>query len=188
MTSSVLTLVLVIVVALVTLLLVSIYNRLVRLRNGAENAFSAVDVQLKQRCDLVPRIVDAMREYMAHERGTFDELTALRERATAQSTSAADRVAIDQSMSTVLRGLVVRAEAYPELRASETVALLQRSLNEVEGQIAASRRTFSAAVTTYNTAIDTVPANLVAGLFGFSRKPLFEASADDRLVPDTRRS
>ena len=175
------------VVVIAGLVLVSLYNRLVRLRNGVENAFASIDVQLKQRCDLVPKVVEAMREYMGHERGTFEELTSLRERASAAGTSPDDRLKLDQVMSGLLRDLSVRAEAYPDLKASDTVTMLQRSLNEVEAQIAAARRTFNAAVTSYNTAIETVPANLVAGLFGFGRRALFEAAADERAVPITRR-
>lgn len=172
-------------VVLVLLLVVSLYNRLVRSRNGVDNAFASIDVQLKQRCDLVPRLVDSMRAYMTHEKGTLDELTALRERA-AQSTAPAERVALDQQMSGLMRGLMVRAEAYPDLKASDTVTLLQRSLNEVEAQIAAARRSYNAAVTGFNTAIDVFPANLLASPLGFARRPLFEATADERTVPGIR--
>jgi LemA protein len=175
------------VVAVLLLLVMSLYNRLVRLRNGVENAFSTIDVQLKQRCDLVPKVVEMMREYMGHERGTFEQLTSLREQATAPGASADQRMALDQQMSGLLRGLVVRAEAYPELKASESVTMVQRSLNEVESQIAAARRTFNAAVTSFNTAIEVFPANLLAGAFGFSRRGLFEAAADERAVPNTAR-
>jgi LemA protein len=180
-------LVVIVVAAVLLLFVVTLYNRLVRLRNGVENAFSSVDVQLKQRCDLIPKVVDAMRDYMSHERGTLDELTALRERAGAASTGTDDRLKIDQQMAGMLRGLMVRAEAYPELKASDTVAMLQRSLNEVEAQIAAARRTFNAAVTAFNTAIEVFPANLLAGPFGFARQALFEAAADERAVPSTAR-
>ncbi len=165
----------------------SLYNRLIRARNGAENAFSSVDVQLKQRCDLVPTLVDSMRAYMTHEKGTLDDLTALRERASVPGASPADRVALDQQMSGLMRGLMVRAEAYPDLKASETVTMLQRSLNEVEAQIAAARRTYNTAVTHFNTALEVFPANLLAGMLGFSRRPLFEAAAEERAVPSVRR-
>jgi LemA protein len=174
------------VAAVLLVLVISLYNRLVRARNGAENAFASIDVQLKQRCDLVPKLVDSMRAYMTHERGTLDELTALREKASAAGATPAERVALDTQMSGLMRGLMVRAEAYPDLKASETVTLLQRSLNEVEAQIAAARRTYNAAVTGFNTAIEVFPANLLAGMFGFSRRPLFEATADDRAVPGIR--
>lgn len=171
--------------AVVLLVVISVYNRLVRLRNGVDNAFASIDVQLKQRCDLIPKVVDAMRAYMGHERETFDELTRLRERATGAS-APAERVALDDRMAGLLRGLVARAEAYPELKASDTVTLLQRSLNEVESQIAAARRSFNAAVTVFNTAIEVFPANLLAGAFGFGRRTLFEASAEERAVPGVR--
>lgn len=174
------------VAAVLLLYVIGVYNRLVRLRNGVENAFSSIDVQLKQRCDLIPKVVDAMRAYMGHERGTFEELTALRERASAGGASADERLKLDAQMAGLLRGLVVRAEAYPELKANETVTMLQRSLNEVEAQIAAARRTFNAAATTFNTAIEVFPANLLAGVLGFSRRGLFEAAADDRAVPGVR--
>jgi LemA protein len=174
------------VAAVLLVFVISLYNRLVRARNGVENAFASIDVQLKQRCDLVPKLVDSMRAYMTHERGTLDELTQLREKASAAGASPAERVALDVQMSGLMRGLMVRAEAYPDLKASETVTLLQRSLNEVEAQIAAARRTYNAAVTGFNTAIEVFPANLLAGMFGFSRRPLFEATADDRAVPGIR--
>jgi len=174
------------VAAVLLVFVISLYNRLVRARNGVENAFASIDVQLKQRCDLIPKLVDSMRAYMTHERGTLDELTALREKASAAGASPAERVALDTQMSGLMRGLMVRAEAYPDLKASETVTMLQRSLNEVESQIAAARRTYNAAVTAFNTAIEVFPANLLAGMFGFSRRPLFEATADDRTVPGIR--
>jgi len=179
----------VIVAAIAVVLLgfvMSLYNRLVRLRNGVENTFASIDVQLKQRCDLIPKVVDEMREYMGHEKGTFEQLTALREQATTAGATSEQRMALDQQMSGVLRGLIVRAEAYPELKASGTVTVLQQSLNEVEGQIAAARRTFNAAVTSFNTAIEVFPANLLASAFGFGRKALFEASAVERAVPNTK--
>jgi len=175
------------VLVLALLFGVSLYNRLVRLRNGTDNAFGTIDVQLKQRCDLIPKIVDAVRGYMTHERGVLERLTELRARAAFADVSQAERLALDGQMSGLLRGLVARVEAYPDLKASETVLMLQRSLNEVEAQVAAARRTYNAAVTAYNTGIETVPANIVAGLFGFTRRPLFEASAEDRAVPETGR-
>lgn len=173
------------IVLVVLLFVVALYNRLIRARNAVENAFASVDVQLKQRRDLIPTLVDSMRAYMTHERGTLDELTTLRERA-AGSPNAETRVALDQQMAGLMRGLMVRAEAYPELKASDTVTLLQRSLNEVEAQIAAARRTYNAAVTSFNTAIELFPANLLAGVLGFARRPLFEAAADDRATPAVR--
>jgi LemA protein len=160
-----------------------LYNRLVRERNGVDNAFSTIDVQLKQRCDLIPRIVEAVKGYMNHERGVLERLTSLRAQATAPNLPPAQRMALDGQMAGLLQGLVARVEAYPDLKASETVLMLQRSLNEVEAQIAAARRTYNAAVTSYNTAIQSVPANLVAGSFGFAPRTLFEAAEGERATP-----
>lgn len=165
------------------LTLVGLYNRLVRARNGCDNAFATIDVQLKQRCDLIPRIVEAVRGYMNHERGVLERLTTLRNQASAPGVSADQRLALDGQMAGLLRGLVARVEAYPDLKASETVLMLQRSLNEVEAQIAAARRTYNAAVTAYNTTVETVPTTIVAGLFGFERRTVFEAADDERAAP-----
>jgi LemA protein len=167
----------------VGLFLIVHYNRLVRGRNGCENAFSTIDVQLKMRCDLIPKVVDAVRGYMSHERGTLEQLTALRNQASAPGVPAEKRLALDGQMSGLLQGLIARVEAYPELKANETVVMLQRSLNEVESQIAAARRAYNAAATGYNITVETVPTNIVAGVFGFGRRPLYEAAEADRVVP-----
>jgi LemA protein len=167
----------------VLLRVLSTYNRLVRERNGCDNAFSTIDVQLKMRCDLIPKLVDAVRGYMTHERGVLETLTELRSRATAPGVAPAERIALDAQMAGLLQGVFARVEAYPQLKSSDTVLMLQRSLNEVEAQIAAARRAYNAAVTLYNTSIETVPSNLVAGPFGFGRRPLFEAAGADRAVP-----
>ena len=169
----------------VGLFLIVQYNRLVRGRNGCDNAFSTIDVQLKMRCDLIPKVVDAVRGYMNHERGTLEQLTSLRNQASAPGVPAAERLALDGQMAGLLRGLIARVEAYPDLKANETVVMLQRSLNEVESQIAAARRAYNAVATGYNITVETVPTNMVAGLFRFGRRPLFEAADADRAVPQT---
>jgi LemA protein len=167
------------------LLLVVTYNRLVSLRNGAANAFSTIDVQLRQRTDLVPRVVAAVKGYLDHERGTLERLTALRAEAVQEGLPDARRLALDSEMAVLLRRLFVRVEDYPELRASENVEQLQRTLNEVESQIAAARRAYNASATELNVAIESFPTLVVAPLLGFSAKPLFVAEAGDRVVPDT---
>jgi len=166
------------------LALATVYNRLVRLRNAVENAFSTIDVQLKQRCDLVPRVVDAFRGYMHYERTVLEQLTALRERAMAGGLDTPARLGLDAQMGALLTQLFARVEAYPDLKAAQSVALLQRTLNDIEGQIAAARRAYNAAAAEYNTAIESVPANFVARPLGFSRRTLFEASAAEQAAPD----
>ena len=182
-TSSLISLVVVVVLIVIALMIVRMYNRLIRSRNEVDNAAGTVDVQLKQRCDLIPNVVATVRGYMDHERGVLEKLTALREQASGAGVSIEQRAALDGQMAGLLRGLMVRVEAYPELKASEPVMQLQRSLNEVEAQIAAARRTYNAAATTYNIVVETVPTNLLAGMFGFGRRTLFEATAEDRSVP-----
>jgi LemA protein len=163
--------------------LVRLYNRLVALRNATDNAFRTIDVQMKQRWDLIPNLVQAVRGYMTYEQSTLERLVALRQQASAPGLPRTDRVALDAQMAGLLQGVVARVEAYPELKASEQVLQLQRSLNEAEAQLAAARRTYNAAVTTYNTRIQSIPANLVAGALGFESRPLFEATSDERAVP-----
>ncbi len=172
------------IVAVAAVWLIAVYNGLVRLRNGAQNAFATVDVQLKQRCDLVPNVVAAVKGYMQHERGLLEQLTALRSQALTQGLPDARRVGLDSQMSGLLQRLMVQVENYPELKASQNVEVLQRTLNEIEAQIAAARRTYNACVTDLNNSLQSFPNNLVAPAFGFSERPLFEAAAADRAVPD----
>ena len=177
--------ILLVVVVLAGGKLVVVYNRLVGRRNDVDNAFATIDVQLKQRCDLVPRVVASVTGYMQYERDVLEQLTALRARAVTEGLDPAARLALDAQMGGLLTHVFARAEAYPDLKAAGTVLMLQRTLNEIESQIAAARRAYNAAVTDYNTGRETFPANLVAGSFGFSHRALFEASADERLRSDT---
>jgi LemA protein len=178
---------LVVVVAIVAAAagwLIVVYNGLVRLRNGAQNAFATVDVQLKQRCDLVPNVVAAVKGYMQHERQLLERLTALRTLAVGGGLSDQKRLGIDTQMSGLLQRLMLQVENYPELKANQNMELLQRTLNEIEAQIGAARRTYNACVTDLNNALQSFPTNLVAPGLGFTEKPLFEAAAADRAVPD----
>jgi LemA protein len=173
-------LVLIAVVAVTPLALLRLYNRLVGRRNAVDNAFSTIDVQLKVRCDLVPRVVDTVRGHMEYERGTLEQLTSLRAQATTPGLDRATRLALDGQMGGLMNRVFALAEGYPELKAAASVLMLQRTLNEVEAQIAAARRSYNAAATDYNTQLEQFPANLVAGALGFKRRALFEAAAADR--------
>jgi LemA protein len=172
------------VLGLLALAGMSIYNGLVRLRNGTENAFGALDAQLKNRFDLVPNVVAAVGSYMRHEKELLARLTTLRAQAMAQSATAGQRVELDGQLSHALGQLVVAVEAYPDLKASQQFEHLQRTLVEVESQIAAARRAYNAAVTALNDAVQSVPANLVAGPLGFARKPVLETAASERGTVD----
>ena len=175
----------VVVLAAVALLVVLLYNRLVRLRNRVENAWAQVDVQLRRRYDLIPNLVETVKGYATHERATFEEVTRARTRA--QEARTVEQQAEAENVLTAAIGrLFAVAEDYPELRASENFQQLQAQLEETEGKIAISRQVYNDAVLTYDTAIESVPTNLLAGFFGFRAKPYFELEEAAREAPQVR--
>ena len=162
-----------IVVAALVLWAVAVYNRLVRLRNRTDNAWSQVDVQLRKRYDLVPNLVETVKGYASHEQAVFDEVTRLR--AAAQgATSVEAQAKAENALTAVLGRLFAVAEDYPELRASENFQQLQGQLDEIESNIAVSRQVYNDTVLTYQNAIQTVPNNILAGAFGFRSREYFE--------------
>jgi LemA protein len=162
------------------LVLVGMYNGLIRRRNAVENAFGGIDAQLKMRYDLIPNLVASVKQYMQHEAGTLEQLTALRSRAVGGGLGTDEKVAVGNEIGRALRGLWVAVENYPQLRASENVQQLQRSLNEIEDRLSASRRAYNAAVTDFNNAVETFPSNLMASLMALRRKSVFEAPEAER--------
>ena len=170
------------VAVLLGLALVVLYNKLVRLRNRVENAWSQVDVQLKRRYDLIPNLVETVKGYAQHERATFEEVTRARTRA--QEARTVEQQAEAENVLTAAIGrLFAVAEAYPELRASENFQQLQSQLEETEDKIRVARQVYNDAVLTYENARETVPTNLVAGMFGFGEKPFFEVEEAAREAP-----
>src|SRR6266508_1927762 len=167
---------LIVMIAVILLLALGvgvIYNRLVRLRNRSENSWAQVDVQLRRRYDLVPNLVEAVKGYAAHERGVFEEVT--KARTAAQQAQGVEQQAQAENMLTAAIGrLFAVAEAYPELRASENFRELQGQLEETEGKIAIARQVYNDTVLTYDTALESVPTNIVAGMFNFDARPYFE--------------
>ena len=175
---------LLIVVIVLVLLFVSLYNRLVSLRVRSENAWSDIDVQLKRRADLVPNLVSTVKGYAAHERETLDAVTQARTKAVAaQSAGPATRAQAEGELTTALRGLTVAVEAYPQLKASGGFRDLQAQLATIEEAVQSSRRYYNAVVRDLNTAISTIPSNLVAGPMGYHELEFFEASAGERELP-----
>jgi LemA protein len=160
-------------VLLVGALLVVLYNRLVRLRNRAENAWAQVDVQLRRRYDLIPNIVEAVKGYASHERQTFEEVTKART-AAQQAQTVPEQAQAENMLTQAIGRLFAVAEQYPQLRATENFQQLQAQLAETEGKIAISRQVYNDAVLTYDTALETVPTNIVAGLFNFGERQYFE--------------
>ena len=165
-----------IVIALVVLLLlvvVLLYNRLVRLRNRVENAWAQIEVQLRRRYDLIPNLVETVKGYASHERATFEEVTKART-AAQEARTVSEQAQAENLLTQAIGRLFAVAEEYPELRATENFQQLQAQLEETEGKIAISRQVYNDAVLTYDTAIETVPTNIVASAFRFEEKPYFE--------------
>jgi len=167
--------VIVLIVILVVLvgIVVAIYNRLVRLRNRCENAWAQVDVQLRRRYDLIPNLVEAVKGYAAHERQTFEEVTKART-AAQQAQGVQQQAQAENLLTQAIGRLFAVAEAYPELRATENFQQLQAQLAETEGKIAIARQVYNDAVLTYDNALETVPTNIVAGIFSFEPREYFE--------------
>ncbi len=161
------------VIVLLIVWAISLYNRLVKLRNSREQAFADVDVQLKQRHDLIPQLVESVRGYMQHERGVLTEVTEARANAM-KATTINEKIQAEGRLSTALEGLKVSVEAYPDLKASQNFLDLQNEISDVENKIAAARRFFNSATKELNVATEVFPSNIVATLFTFKREPMFE--------------
>jgi LemA protein len=161
------------VLLLLVLFVVGMYNKLVRLRNRCENAWAQVDVQLRKRYDLIPNLVEAVKGYAAHERQVFEEVTEARTRAQ-QAQGVQQQAEAENMLSAAIGRLFAVAEAYPELRATENFQQLQAQLTAVEGDIAVSRQVYNDTVLTYDTALETVPTSIIAGIFNFRPREYFE--------------
>lgn len=168
-----------IIVAIVAVILVvwfiAMYNGLVKLRNNRENAFANIDVQLKQRFDLVPQLVNTVKGYATHEKEVLEKVTAAR--AAAMNANTVDeKVAADKALSGALAGLRVSLEAYPELKANQNFLQLQTELSDIENKLSAARRFFNSTTRELNNACEVFPSNIIAGMFGFKRAPMYEAT------------
>jgi LemA protein len=166
-------------VALVVLFGVFSFNRLVALRQAWRRAFADIDVQLKQRHDLVPNLVETVKGYAAHESGVFTQVTQARASAM-RATSVPEKSAAEGALSSALANLFAVAENYPQLKANENFRALQDELTDLENKIAAARRFLNNAVAEYNTAIQQFPAVLFANLFGFTAAEMFELDATEK--------
>jgi LemA protein len=164
------------------LVVVLLYNRLVRLRNRAENAWAQVEVQLKRRHDLIPNLVQTVKGYAAHERAAFDSVTEARTSAQ-RATTVEQQAAAESGLTAALGRLFAVAENYPQLRASENFQQLQGELEETEDKIAVARQLYNDAVLSYDNARETVPTSLVAGPLGFRPRPYFEIDERSQALP-----
>jgi LemA protein len=167
------------VLVVLVFVLIGMYNTLVQLRVRADSAWSDIDVQLKRRHDLIPNLVETVKGYAGHEKGTFENIAKFRSMAM-QATGPADKAAAENQLTGALKSLFAVAENYPELKASEEFTQLQGSLNQTEDTIQNARRYYNAVVRDLNTKIQSFPTNILAGMFGFKAKQFFEAAATDR--------
>ena len=165
------------IAAVVVMMVIGTYNRLVSLRQGANQAFADIDVQLRQRQDLIPNLVETVKGYAAHESGTREAVVAARN-AAASATSIDDKVQAENVLTGALGKLFALSEAYPDLKANSNFLKLQDELSDIENKLAAARRFFNNSVSEFNAAIQQFPAVILAGMFGFSERPFFDVGAD----------
>ena len=167
------------ILVLISVWLTSLYNGLVKLRNRRQNAFADIDVQLRQRHDLVPQLVETVKGYATHEKELLMRITEARSAAMAAHTID-DKIKAEQQLTSALQGLRVQVEAYPDLKANQNFLQLQEELSDIENKLAASRRFFNGATTEYNNAVESFPSNLIARNFGFLREIFFDLGTDTR--------
>ncbi len=182
------TVILLVIIALVVLLVfygVSVYNSLVVLRNRVKNAWSQIEVQLKNRADLIPNLVETVKGYATHEKEVFENVTKARSGVLnakgVQATADAN-----QELSSAISRLLVTVEAYPELKADKNFLSLQAELKDAEEKIRYARQFYNDIVMKFNTAIEVFPKNIFAGMFNFTKEPFFEATEADRAVPTVK--
>ena len=167
------------IIVLLGIIFASMYNSLVKLRNNRENAFADIDVQLKQRHDLIPQLVDTVKGYAAHEKETLDRVIQARNGAV-NAKSIDEKINAENQLSSALSGLKITLEAYPDLKANQNFLQLQEEVSDVENKLAAVRRYFNSATKEYNNAVQTFPSNLIAGMCGFSKEIMFDLGQNER--------
>lgn len=172
-----------VIVVLLAIWCVSLYNNLVKLRNNRENAFANIDVQLKQRHDLVPQLVATVKGYATHEREVLQRVTEART-AAMSATTINDKINAENALTSALAGLKVSLEAYPDLKANQNFVQLQNEIADLENKLAAVRRFFNSATRELNNAVETFPSNIFAKMFGFKKEPMFEVPQEERATYD----
>lgn len=168
---------------LLLLLFISTYNKLVKLRNNREQSFADIDVQLKQRHDLIPQLVDSVKGYMKHESDVLTRVTDARSHAM-NASGINDKIAAENQLTQALQGLQISVEAYPDLKANQNFMNLQEEISDVENKLAAARRFFNSATKEFNNAVEVFPSNIIAGMFGFKREQMFDLGTQQREVLD----
>ena len=174
------TIIILVAVAIIALVILVMYNGLVRKKNEVQNAFGGMDVQLKKRYDLIPNLISTVKQYMTHERDLLTKVTELRGKAMNANLSSDAKVDLDNQITGAMKGIMVAVENYPDLKANTNFLNLQRTMNEVESQISAARRAYNAAVTDFNNGVQMFPNSIIAGMMKLTTKKVFE-------IPDVER-
>lgn len=167
------TIIVIVVAVIVIAWVVSMYNSLVKLRNNRENAFADIDVQLKQRHDLIPQLVETVKGYAAHEKETLERVINARNGAISAK-SIDDKIVAENALSSALAGLKITLEAYPDLKANQNFLQLQEEIADLENKLSSVRRYVNSATKEYNNAVETFPSNIMAGMFGFHKEVMFD--------------
>lgn len=167
------------IVLIIGLFVIGKYNLLVRLKNNRENAFADIDVQLKQRHDLIPQLVATVKGYAAHEKETLQNVVNARNEAV-NAKSIDEKIVAENALSSALAGLKVTVERYPDLKANTNFLHLQEEVSDIENKLAAVRRFFNSATKELNTTVEMFPSNIIAGMFGFKKEMMFDLGAEER--------
>lgn len=167
------------IVAIIAVVVVGIYNGLIRLKNKCEEAWSDIDTQLKRRYDLIPNLVETVKGYATHEQETFEKVTQARS-AAMNAQGVHDKEAAENMLTSALKSIFALSENYPELKANQNFLDLQKTLTEIEEHIQLSRRYYNATVRDFNTKIEVFPNNIIAGPFGFKKREFFQIDEEEK--------
>ncbi len=166
------------VVVVLILIIISIYNNLVKLRQKVKNAWSQIDVQLQRRFDLIPNLVETVKGYTEHEEGVFTKVTELRT-SWANATSVAEKAELDNQLSDALKTIMAVSENYPDLKANQNFSELQEELQNTENKLSFARQFYNDTVTMYNMKLEVVPSNIIASMFHFEPAELFKVDSEE---------
>lgn len=166
------------IVVVLILIVISLYNNLVRLRQKVRNAWSQIDVQLQRRFDLIPNLVDTVKGYMNHEEGTLTKIAELRT-SWANASSVSEKAELDNQLSGALKTIMAVSESYPDLKANTNFSELQKELQNTENKLSFSRQFYNDTVTMYNTKLEVIPSNIIASMFHFEPAELFKVDSDE---------
>ena len=180
----VIAIILIVIVVIIVAVIAGMYNSLVKRRNQVDNSWSQIDVQLKRRYDLIPNLVEAVKDYMQYEQETLTNVTQARAAAVAAGAQGpAAQAAAENGLTQALRSLFAVVENYPDLKANQNVMSLQEELTATENKIAFARQFYNDSVLTYNNAIQMLPTNIIAGMFNFTARQFFDAPEAETVVP-----